>query len=52
MTESSTMSEHIDAIHFILRLESAWNYFRNCIIVECENYWLINGRIYKKEVNT
>jgi hypothetical protein len=42
--------EHAEVINFILKLESIWEYFRTCIIAECENCWIINGRIYKKEV--
>ncbi|MGD2250573.1 MAG: hypothetical protein PVF58_19420 [Candidatus Methanofastidiosia archaeon] len=48
--ESSTIPEHKDVINFILTLESVWNYFKTCIIAECEDCWIINGRIYKKEV--
>ncbi|MGD2247711.1 MAG: hypothetical protein PVF58_04845 [Candidatus Methanofastidiosia archaeon] len=48
--EFSTVPEYIDVINFILTLESVWNYFKNCIIAECEDCWIIDGRIYKKEV--
>ncbi|MGD2248014.1 MAG: hypothetical protein PVF58_06380 [Candidatus Methanofastidiosia archaeon] len=48
--EFSTVPEHIDAINFILKLESVWNYFKTCIIAESKDYWIIDGRIYKKEV--
>lgn len=48
--ESSVVSEHVAAINFILTLESVWNYFKTCIIAECENRWIVDGRIYKKEV--
>jgi hypothetical protein len=46
--QSSSMSGHVDAINFILRLETIWEYFRNLVIVECEDYWIVNGRIYKR----
>ncbi|MGD2249761.1 MAG: hypothetical protein PVF58_15235 [Candidatus Methanofastidiosia archaeon] len=52
MKEFSSVPRHVDAINFILRLEAAWNYFRTCIIAECEDCWIIDGRIYKKEVIT
>lgn len=48
--ESSVVSEHVTAINFILKFESLCSYFRTCIIAECENCWIINGKIYKKEV--
>jgi hypothetical protein len=48
--EPSSVSEHVDAINFMLKLESVWNYFKTCIIAECKDCWIIYGRIYEKEV--
>lgn len=48
--KKSTALEHTDAIDFILKLEAIWDYYRLYIIAECKDFWIINGRIYKKEV--
>lgn len=52
MNKYSSIPEHTEAINFILKFESVWNYFKSCIIAECEDCWIINGKIYKKEVIT
>jgi hypothetical protein len=46
--ESSSVSGHADAINFILRLEAIWEYYKALAIAECEDCWIVGGRIYRK----
>jgi hypothetical protein len=50
--EFRLVSGHTEAINFILKLDTVWEYFRTCIIAECKDCWIIDGRIYKKEAET
>ena len=50
MKNYSSVPGHKDAIDTYLRLEATWDFFKICTIVECEDCWIVDGRIIEKEV--
>ena len=48
--KSKSVPGHKVAIDTYLRIEAVWEYLRTSIIAEASDTWIINGKIYKKEV--